>query len=150
MNIKKKTKRWLWPLLLFVPLFFAGGCNSDEDGDFDPSDYMEVTLPPLSDEHKALFYAEPWYTWETFKNQKGIVVKRERGDGTTTLKVQILYSDPDKIYGFVGPINMPKEYLLEGVEILFSGEVRDHPTASFSALPLIMTNLRIKKNGVIK
>ena len=152
MNVqeKRKMRRWLLPLLLFVPMFFVGGCSSDEDGGYDSSDYMEVELPPLSDEIKERFYVEPWRHWETFKNQKGVIVNRAFEEGFSVLKVHVLYSDPEKIYGFVNPVNMPEEYLLEGVEIVFSGETRDHPTTSFDALPLILTNLKVKKNGVIK
>ena len=134
-------RRWPWPLLLFVSMFFAGGCSSD----FNPLDYVEVKLPPLSEEHKALFYTEPWNTWETFKNQKGIVVKKEFGDGTAELRIQTICSDPGKNYFLGCPLNMPEEYWIEGIEIVFSGETREHPLIDLYPLPLILTNLGIKK-----
>lgn len=151
MNIleKRKMKPWLCPLLLFVSMFFAGGCNSDEDGGYDPSDYMEVELPPLSDELKNYFYTDPWRHWEAFENEKGRVGKFERSDGTVFWGVKLL-SRPERFpEGY--PLNMPEEYKVEGVEFVFSGETRDHPLINLNALPLILTDLKVKKSGgVIK
>ncbi|MCD7848568.1 MAG: hypothetical protein LUH63_01805 [Parabacteroides sp.] len=152
MNVqeKRKMKQWLLPLLLFVPMFFAGGCNSDEDGGFDPSDYMEVELLPLSGEHKNYFYTDPWRTWETFKNQKGIIVMRELGDEVGELRIETSHSDPQKKQYLGRPLNIPEEYWIEGVEIVFSGETRDHPLIDLNVLPFFLTDLKVKKNGVIK
>ena len=145
MNVqeKRKMRRWLWPLLLFVPMFFAGGCSSD----FNPLDYVEVKLPPLSKEIKEKYYKEPLFVDKVYKNQKGIMAIR--GDDPY-VKIRPLPSDPE-YYMPLGPVNMPEEYRVEGVEIVFSGERINCDTWDVGSLPVILTDLKVKKrSGVIK
>ena len=144
MNVqeRRKMKRWLLPLLLFVSMFFAGGCDSD----FNPLDYMEVKLLPLSEENQAFYYAEGHYVDKVYKNQKGIMAIR--GDDPY-VKIRPLPSDPE-YYMPLGPVNMPEEYRVEGVEIVFSGERINCDTWDVGSLPVILTDLRIKKSEVIK
>lgn len=102
-------RRWLWPLplLLFVSMFFAGGCSSD----FNPLEYEEVKLPPLSEEQRVFCYGEDWYTWEKFKNEKGMVVKSERYDGSISFEIKLL-SRPER-FPVKYPLNMPAEYKVD-------------------------------------
>lgn len=144
MNVQKKIRmrRWLWPLLLFVSMFFAGGCSSD----FNPLDYVEVKLPPLSDEQRAFCYAEGNYVDKVYKNQKGIMAIR--GDDPY-VRIRLLPSDSE-YYMPLSPVNMPEEYRIEGIEIVFSGERINCDLWDVGALPVILTDLRIKKSEVIK
>ena len=51
----------------------------------------------------------------------------------------------------LGPVNMPEEYRVEGVEIVFSGERINCDTWDVGSLPVILTDLKVKKrSGVIK
>ncbi|MCD7848569.1 MAG: hypothetical protein LUH63_01810 [Parabacteroides sp.] len=143
----RKLQRWLLQLLLFVSMFFAGGCDSDEDGDFDPSDYMEVELSLLSDWAQAFYYAEDHYVDKVYKNQKGIMATR--GDDPC-VGLRPLPSDSE-YYMPLAPVNMPEEYMIEGVEIVFSGERINCDYLDVGSLPIILTDLKVKKNsGVIK
>ncbi|MCD7848567.1 MAG: hypothetical protein LUH63_01800 [Parabacteroides sp.] len=78
-----------------------------------------------------------------------MVVKLERNDGSNPFGIKLL-SRPER-FPESYPLNMPEEYKVEGIEIVFSGETRDHPLIDLSGLPLILTDLKVKKNsGVIK
>ena len=88
-------------------MFFAGGCSSD----FNPLEYEEVKLPPLSEEQRVFCYGEDWYTWEKFKNEKGMVVKSERYDGSISFEIKLL-SRPER-FPVKYPLNMPAEYKVD-------------------------------------
>lgn len=45
---------------------FAGGCSSD----FNLFDYVEVKLPPLSEEHRAFFILSLGILWKPLKTKK--------------------------------------------------------------------------------
>lgn len=147
MNVqeKRKMKPWLWPLLLLVSMLFAVGCDSDEEGGYDPSDYMEVELPQLSEEARILCYAEGNYVDKVYKNQKGIVTKC--GDDSyvwiSPLPLELSHMP-------LVSVNMPEECRIEGVEIVFSGERINCDTWDVLALPIILTDLKVKKSGIIK
>ena len=145
---KRKMKRWLLPLLLFVSMFFSGGCDSDEDGDFDPSDYMVVELSPLSDEARAKYYTEPLFVDKVYKNQKGMIVMHDFGN-SFHLIIRPLRPESEG-YMPLTPANMPEEYWIEGTEIVFSGERINCETWDMGSLPLVLTDLKVKKDGVIK
>lgn len=81
MNVQKKRimRRWLWPLLLLVSMFFAGGCDSNED--FETFDgYETFKLSEWNDEWNQ-YLKDPWVHWETYKNQEGVIVKTNVDDG---------------------------------------------------------------------
>lgn len=130
-------------LLMLTFMLFVGGCDSNEEGGFDMSDYRQVELLPLSDKILNFLYVEPWVTWETYKNQKGVIQKATLSADYVSWRVRL---SEDRSIG--GPVNIPEEYLIEGVEIIFSGESRDHPLIDMDALPLILTDLKVKKSNI--
>lgn len=138
---KRKMKRWLWPLLLFVSMFFVGGCDSDED--FKTFDgYETLKLSEWNDDWNQ-YFEDPWVHWETYKNQEGVISKQFE-------EVAFGIKLPGREYSSYFPVNISQVQLEEGMEIIFSGEVRDHPYADFLYLPLILTNIQIKRSSIIK
>ena len=141
MNVQKKKgkMRWLLPLLLFVSMFFAGGCDSDEDfKTFDGYDMLK--LSNWNDEWNQYFEGD-WEEYVVFNNQTGWIKKCLNGVlGISTSK--------DEEYTNFLPKNISQNQLEEGLEIIFSGEVRT-PFASIYPLPLFLENIQVKKDKVI-
>ena len=142
MNVQKKRRmrRWLWPLLLFVSLFFAGGCDSNED--FETfGGYETLKLSEWDDEWNQYFEGE-WKEYVAFKNQKGWIKKCFTGKlGIATTK--------EEEYANFFPENISQDQLEEDLEIIFSGEVRA-PFSSIYPLPLFLKNIQVHKNIIIE
>lgn len=136
---KRKNLQWLWPL--FAALLFLGGCGSD----INPLAYEEVKLPPLTEEQKALYEKESTYVDKVYKNQKGIMAIRK---DNLYPKIRPLPSDED-YYMPLSPLNMPEEYRVEGLEIIFSGERINCDVWDVNSLPIVLTRLWVKKNNQI-
>lgn len=142
MNVqeKRKMKRWLLPLLLFVSMFFVGGCDSEEN--FETFDgYETLELSDWNDEWNQYFEGE-WKEYAAFKNQKGWIKRCFTGKlGIATAK--------EEEYANFFPENISQDQLEEGLEIIFSGEVRA-PFSSIYPLPLFLKNIRVNKNTIIE
>lgn len=144
MNVqeKREMKRWLWPLLLFMSMFFVGGCDSDED--FKTFDgYETLKLSEWNDDWNQ-YFEDPWVHWETYKNQEGIIVRSNDG---AILEIRL---KKESVKGF-NPINLSQNQLEEGMIIIFSGEARDNYRIDFYdyKMPLILKNVQVKKNVLI-
>ena len=150
MNVQKKRimRRWLWPLLLFVSMFFAGGCDSNED--FETFDgYETFKLSEWTDEWNQ-YLKDPWVHWETYNNQEGVIVKTNVDDGWyKTIEIEITNPPKGKRGGSYLPINIDRNSLLEGTKVIFSGEARDNSSLDYMGVPLILKNIQIKKNVLI-
>ena len=149
MNVqeKRKMRRWLLPLL-FVSMFFAGGCDSDEN--FETFDgYETLKLSDWNDEWNQ-YFEDPWVHWETYKNQEGVIVKTNVDDGWyKAIEIEITNPPKGKRGGSYLPINIDRNSLLEGTKVIFSGEARDNSSLDYMGVPLILKNIQIKKNVLI-
>lgn len=148
MNIKEKmkTKYRLLPLLLCVLLFFAGGCDSNEDIEtFETFDgYETLQLLDWNDEWDR-YFENPWVHWETYKNQEGIVVETNIDNGWyEAIEIKIVNPPTGKKEGTFLPVNVDKNRLPVGAKIIFSGEARDNCKLDYFGIPLILDNIQIK------
>lgn len=144
MKEKRRTRCRLLPLLLYMFLFFAGGCDSNEDTEtFETFDgYEALQLLDWNDKWDVYFKGE-WVIYGEYKNQSGWIKKNLSGN------LGIALSKDDEIVNFF-PENISQNLLKEDMEIIFSGEVRAHTTANVYPLPLFIKNIQIKKQTVIK
>lgn len=141
MKTKQQTNKWLWPLLLLFFAFLAWKCDSKEE--FEIIDgYETLQLSEWNDEWNE-YLEEPWYQYKTYKNQKGVILKTL--DGTLGISIY-----PDQEYASMYLVNISQNQLTEGMEIIFSGEIRDSPLVNLSSYILVLKNIQIKKNIVIQ
>ena len=150
MNAKKKTKmeHWLLPMLICIFLVLAGGCDSNED--FETFEgYETLKLSEWKEEWNQYFEGE-WIHWETYKNQEGVVVKTNIGNGEyEAIEIEIINPPTGKRSGRYLPININRNNLQEGTKIIFSGEARDNSRLDYFGIPLILKNIQIKKDVLI-
>lgn len=127
---------------------FAGGCDSDEN--FETFDgYETLKLSDWNDEWNQ-YFEDPWVHWETYKNQEGVIVKTDVGDGWyEAIEIEITDPSKGKRGGSYLPVNIDRNSLLEGTKVIFSGEARDNNSLDYMGVPLILKNIQIKKNVLI-
>lgn len=140
MNAKKKSemKRWLLPMLMCMFLFMAGGCGDD----FETFEgYETLKLSEWNDKWN-IYFEDDWELYSEYKNQHGWVKKDLMGNLGIVL-------NKDNEFANLSPKNISQNLLEEDMEIIFSGEVRV-PFANIYPLPLILKNIQVKKQTVIK
>lgn len=139
MEMKKKLF-FANTLLMLLLVCFVSGCNSD-----DFSGYEDVKIQPI-DKNSDLYRS--WYVNTNtvhvssdtiFNNEKAIIVPFS--DAVSTYNVIKLIGNN---YSY-DPVNLPGEYNIEGLEIVFSGEVRNCDVCDRAHLPLFLSNLKVKK-----
>jgi len=132
-------------LLMLLLVCFVSGCNSD-----DFSGYEDVKIQPI-DKNSDLYRS--WYVSTNtvhvnsvaiFNNEKAIIVPFS--DAVSTYNVIKLIGNNHSYY----PVNLPDEYNIGGLEIVFSGEIRNCDVCDRAYLPLFLSALKVKKGGVIK
>jgi hypothetical protein len=137
-------------LLMLLLVCFVSGCNSDENTSNNFSGYEDVKIQPV-DKNGDLYRS--WYVNTNtvhvssdtiFNNEKAIIA--HFSDAVSTYNVIKLIGNN---YSY-DPVNLPDEYNIEGLEIVFSGEVRNCDVCDRAHLPLFLSDLKVKKGGVIK
>ena len=141
MNTQQQTNKWFWSFLLFLSAFLAWGCDSDEK--FEAFDGYETFQLSEWDNEWNKYFEEPWYQFKLYKNQDGVILKTPSG----VLGISIY---PNQEYSSIFPVNISQNQLKEGMEIIFSGEIRDTPLGCKDVYTLVLKNIQVKKNLVIQ
>lgn len=64
------------------------------------------------------------------------------------IEIEVIHPPKGEKEGTFFPINIDKNSLPIGTKIIFSGEVRDNIKWDYFGIPLILTNIQIKKNVI--
>ncbi len=83
-------------------------------------------------------FSGEWFLYKTVKDERATV--KSEGNGKFSLHTSVLGSF-DRAY----PCNLPDEFKVSELKIVFSGEVYDNPLMDLGSLPIVLTKVSVVK-----